>query len=221
MRLVQSLCLMLSICFSYNAYSIQSETALPKEAIFYSAVKTGQTEEVRSLLAEGLDVNQPFGEGISALHLAVINNQEEVAEILIQSGANVNAPDATLSATPLHLAALYGRNNIANALIKRGANVNALMKFNISPLLVAAQFKQAEMIELLLNNKANLHHSDQDGYSALHFAAQNGDDITAKILLDRGAQVNMRDKTKNATPIMVAREQNHMNVVKLLEEQGS
>lgn len=197
---------------------IQSETALTREARLEQAIKAGQLEEVRGLIADGADINQPSESGVSPLHVAVINNQDDIAEVLVLAGANVNVPDASTGASPLHLSALYGRTKIATLLIRKGANVNANMKFNISPLLVAAQFNHPELIELLLQHKADIHHMDQDGFTALHLAAQNGDDITAKLLLKHGANPQARDKSHNATPLMIATEQNHMNVVQLLQE---
>lgn len=207
------------LLFSTHSQAIQTQTAFTREALLQNAIKAGHIEDVRSLLADGMNVNQSFEDGISPLHIAVINNQEEIVELLMQMGANVNAVETNIGASPLHLAALYGRVNIANQLIRKGANVNGNMKFNITPLLVAAQFNQPQIIELLLNNKANLNHTDQEGFSALHFAAQNGDDVTAKMLLERGANTNARDKTRNATPLMIATEQKHTNVIQLLERQ--
>lgn len=213
------LCGLVFCCASATLHAnIQSESALTREALLEQAIKGGQIQEVRTLISEGVDIHQPSSSGVSPLHMAVINNQDEIAELLVKSGANVNVPDASTGASPLHLSALYGRTQIANFLIRNGANVNANMKFNISPLLVAAQFNHPELIELLLQNKANLQHADQEGFTALHFAAQNGDDITAKILLQHGANPQARDKTRNATPLMVATEQNHTNVMQLLEE---
>jgi cytohesin len=211
----------LTIVACNGSLALESQTAYSKEALLGNAIKAGLPDEVRTLIADGVDVNQPFEDGISPIHAAIINNQEEIVDLLLQANANPNVPDTTIGASPLHLAALYGRVNIINLLIKKGANVNAIMKFDISPLLVAAQFKQPEVIEVLIKNKANLQHTDQEGFSALHFAAQNGDDISAKILLENGANINARDKTHNATPLMIATEQKHTNVIHLLEESGT
>lgn len=214
----------ISFCLLFISFQcvaeIETQTALSKEGLLQQAIRMGKTEEVKMLLDEGANPNQPFPDGISPLHVAVINNFPNIVDLLVQAKSHVNATDATTGATPLHLAALYGRVDIAKILIKGGADVDALMKFNISPLLVAAQFKQTQVAELLLNNKANIKHVDQEGFSALHFSAQNGDEITAKILIGHGAPINLKEKAHKATPLQVANQNNHLTMVQLLKENG-
>lgn len=210
--------LMMLVVFSGSGYGfIESQTALSAGDLFHAAIKEGEIEDVKKLLAGGFNPSQAFEDGITPLHLAVIHNQEEIAKLLLQNGGNVNARDATTEATPLHFAALYGRASIANLLLQKGANPNEEMKFNISVLLVAAQFNQPQIIELLIQHKANVKHTDQEGFTALHFSAQNNDDISAKLLINHGADVNAKDK-KEATPLKVAKERHAEAVIKLLSE---
>lgn len=197
---------------------MQSQTAFTPPVLLQNAIKAGNIEDVRNLLDnKAVDINQPLQEGILPLHIAVINNQETIAALLIQSGAKVDATDSATQATPLHLAALYGRESLAALLIQKGANVNALMKFDISPLLVAAQFNQSQLVQLLLDKHANIDHADQEGFTALHFAAQNGDEVIAHLLIEHGANVNLKDKPNKATPLKIALDNHHPQVAKLLE----
>lgn len=210
------------ICFNSHA-EIHTETALPPEALLQNAIKEGQLEQVRALIESGVDIKQPFPQGITALHAAVIHNQENIAAELIQAGAPLDAADATTQATPLHLAALYGRESIARLLIQKGANANATMKFGISPLLVAAQFNQAPIVQLLLEQKeqkVDINHADQDGFTALHFAAQHGNELIIQILADHKANISLADKNK-ATPLAIATENKHSQAVRLLEAYGA
>lgn len=200
------------------AFAMETQSALSKEALLQTAVRTGEVAELRSLLTEGANPNQPYEDGITPLHLAVINGQDEIVQILLSAGAQVNSTDPTTSASPLHLAALYGHLKIAGLLIQKGANVNAVMKFNITPLLVAAQFNKPEMVELLLKSKANINHPDQDGYTALHFAAEKGYENITRILLTHKAHKEARERSHNATPLMIAKENKQETIVTLLEE---
>lgn len=207
------------LCIGFSCVAeIESQSAFTSDMLLQNAIKAGQLDDVRTLLQNGIDVNKPFNDGITPLHVSVINNQENIAAVLIQAGAKIDEPDSTTHATPLHMAALYGRVGIAELLIKKGANVNALMKFEITPLLVAAQFKHPQIVEILLNKKVNINHADQEGFTALHFAAQNGDEIITRLLLNHGANTKLKDKTNNATPLMVAIENSHPNVARLLQE---
>jgi ankyrin repeat protein len=212
-----------TVLFSHVCIAnIQSETAYTPDILLQNAIKAGQLDDVRTLISdERVDVNRPFSDGITPLHASVINNQENIAIVLVEAGAKTDAPDPTTQATALHLASLYGREKIAAYLIQKGANVNADMKFGITPLLVATQFNQPQIVQLLLDKKANINHTDQEGFTALHFAAQNGNEIITNMLLDHGAKMNVNDKTTKATPLEIAIENNHPEVARVLEEHGA
>ena len=57
--------------------------------------------------------------GYTPLHLAVLHGRTDIAQALINAGADI------ARWTPLHFAATYGRTDIAQALITAGADVNA------------------------------------------------------------------------------------------------
>lgn len=197
---------------------MQNSTMLTAEMLLQTAIKAGNVADVQSLIQESIEVNHHFSQGITPLHAAVISNQESIVLTLLQAGAEVDARDLTTEATPLHLAALYGREAIAAILIAKGANINAQMKFGITPLLVATQFKNPQMVQLLINNKANINHADEEGFTALHFAAQNGNIEIAKVLIEHGAELSLCDKTHKATPMKIATDNNHPEIVQLLQE---
>jgi ankyrin repeat protein len=70
------------------------------------ATQAGDIEEVKKLLKEGVDVNQK-GEGLAvALHSAALTGRTEIASLLLDHGANIEARSKTQE-TPLHLAAAY------------------------------------------------------------------------------------------------------------------
>lgn len=207
--------------FSTPAFGfIETQTAYTAGDLFHAAIKEGEIEDVKKLLAGGFNPSQAFEDGITPLHLTIVHNQEEIAKLLLQNGASVKAKDATTQATPLHFAALYGRANLATLLLQNGADVNDIMKFNITPLLVAAQFSQPQLIELLLQHKANINHCDQEGFTALHFTATNNDEASTLLLIKNGANVNAKDK-REATPLKIAQERRAEGMVRLLKENGA
>ena len=90
----------------------------------------GKTDEVNSLVSQGINVNIKDNIGFTPLHWAVLTNENIApAALLISQGADVNAKEAVHDFTPLHLAALgIGNVEIANLLISKGADVNATGK---------------------------------------------------------------------------------------------
>ncbi len=72
------------------------------------AAKRGHLEKVRKLLtAENVNCRDSAGRNSTPLHLAAGYNNYEVAEFLLQNGAEVNAQDKG-GLIPLHNASSYG-----------------------------------------------------------------------------------------------------------------
>ena len=59
------------------------------------------------------------------MHYAARWGHKEIAELLIQNGADVNVKDDWSEQTPLHKAARWGHKEVAELLIAEGADVNA------------------------------------------------------------------------------------------------
>ena len=57
---------------------------------------------------EGADANCCDGEGISALHHAVMQNRISCVKTLLNSGSNINKQSGTTLNTPLHEAVKLG-----------------------------------------------------------------------------------------------------------------
>jgi len=54
-------------------------------------------------------------------------------------------------------------------------------------------YNNIELLDWLIKNGANINHQDRNGYCALHFAGQQKNIDTAKLLLDKGANINLID----------------------------
>ena len=93
------------------------------------AAGRGDIQAVKQQLAVGADAN---AKSDALIHAATFG-QKEVAELLIDSGADVNVKDA-IGQTPLHGAAVWGHKEVAEQLISKGADVNAKLKGGETPL---------------------------------------------------------------------------------------
>jgi len=110
-----------------------NSTITEKDKAFLSAAKKGKLDEVKSLLAEGVDVDCSDAFSCTGLFWASANNHKSIVEYLIEKGANLNA-GAGVGGTPLARAAYEGHVEVVELLIAKGADVNAKDASGGSPL---------------------------------------------------------------------------------------
>jgi len=104
---------------------------------FFDTVTDGNTAAVRTALSGRPEWTAAKGEaGLTALHLAATMGHEDMVELLIERGADVNGRDASGS-TPLHHAAAGGNKAVVELLLAKGADVNARDNKNRTPLYLA------------------------------------------------------------------------------------
>ncbi|MDE0506064.1 MAG: ankyrin repeat domain-containing protein, partial [Candidatus Poribacteria bacterium] len=90
-----------------------------------AAVRRGDIETVKVLLAKGADTNTGDSQfGVSPLSWAALLGQTDIAELLIRNDADVNARNRD-GGTALHGAAFLGHADMAELLVRKGADVNA------------------------------------------------------------------------------------------------
>lgn len=96
-----------------------------------------------------LNTTNPLGE--TPLMLAAIHNRLEVAQVLIQQGADVNKPGWT----PLHYAASRGHRDMMRLLLDNDAYIDSESDNGTTPLMMAAFSESALAVKLLLEEGAD------------------------------------------------------------------
>ena len=93
-----------------------------------AAAYNGNIEAVKQHLAAGTDVNVKggFADG-TPLHYAAANGHKEIAELLIEKGADLNAKDED-GGTPLDVAISFNRTEIADLIRVIGGKTGAELK---------------------------------------------------------------------------------------------
>ncbi|WP_082341084.1 ankyrin repeat domain-containing protein [Sporosarcina globispora] len=87
-------------------------------------------------------------------------------------------------------------------------------------LLQAAERKETETIERLIEEGADINKKDSDGRTAIMIATYNNDVETAKVLIRAGADVNIQDNMKN-NPFLYAGAEGYVEILKLTIEAGA
>ncbi|XP_059387767.1 poly [ADP-ribose] polymerase tankyrase-2-like isoform X3 [Carassius carassius] len=147
------------------------------DAALLDAAKKGCLSRVKKLCTpDNVNCRDTQGRHSTPLHLAAGYNNLEVAEYLLQHGAEVNSQDKG-GLIPLHNAASYGHVDVAALLIKFNACVNATDKWAFTPLHEAAQKGRTQLCALLLAHGADPTLHNQEGQSPLDLVT--ADDVRA------------------------------------------
>jgi hypothetical protein len=112
------------------------------------------------------NVNVQNKVGETPLMLAAINNQVELAKVLIARGADVNRPGWT----PLHYAATRGHRDMMRLLLEHDAYIDAESDNGTTPLMMAAFFAPPLAVKLLLEEGADPTLVNSSNASALDMA---------------------------------------------------
>lgn len=150
------------------------------------AVKRGQTDIVRVLLAVGGDPDAPDDTGIYPLDYAAFDNKVDLARLLLEYNAQVNL--LFRGSTPLDLAVAAGHAETARLLIDNGADVRRVYPSGRTPLHIAAAGGSAELTALLIDRGAEIEARDRYGLSPLDLAISRGQAAPLGVLLDSGAK---------------------------------
>ncbi len=92
-----------------------------------NAAKSGEVETVKALLNEDPDLVHATGpDGSTPLHHAAWKGYTEIAELLLDSGADIDAHNNNKhwGTTPLHAASHGKRTKVVKLLVERGAQIN-------------------------------------------------------------------------------------------------
>ncbi|XP_047002326.1 poly [ADP-ribose] polymerase tankyrase-1-like [Schistocerca americana] len=136
------------------------------------AATDGAVEELRALLAAGVDVGAGDEKLLTALHCAAREGHVQAVSCLLDGGAQADTRSNAQS-TPLHLAAWKGHAAVVRLLLASSADPNARNRFGKTPLHRAALHGHAEAAAALLDAGADRNARDSDGESPLDRARQN------------------------------------------------
>jgi ankyrin repeat protein len=193
------------------------------------AVYNNSPQLVQLLLAAGADPNLPNALAITPLLQASRNGDASMISALLARGARLE--DTQLRTEPVLMAAARaGSVDAVKVLLKAGANPNgtepldqqtALMwavaenHLDVARVLLDAGADpnlQARVSELTKRKNADF---PSGGFTALHWAARNGDEAMIKLLVEHKANINARNGD-GSTPMMLAIVNDRFDIAKLL-----
>jgi len=176
------------------------------------AVYDGNVAEVRRLLKAGANVSLANNYGASPMGLAAEVGNAEILKLLLDAGANADSPNPD-GQTALMAVARTGNVAAAQLLIDHGATVDSMEKFGgQTALMWASARRHPKMMEFLIAKGANVDarsinrdyqrhvtaegrpkNLDTGGLTPLLYAARENCMACVKVLLDKGADINLPD----------------------------
>ena len=180
-------------------------------------------------LVRTVDLNLPQKDHEIPLHFACFRGEFEIARLLLDHGADVNAKNDQ-GETPLHLASRGEYDSpddgvrVAELLLERGSYVSAQDNICWTPLHSASYNGKPEIIQVFLRYGAKVDAENDLGETPLHlvrqskYGSQDGVHV-ARLLLDSGVFVNTPDK-RNWTALHAASYYGRLEIAQVLLDHG-
>jgi len=173
------------------------------------------------LLRAGANAKAANEFGATPLYAAAAHPDPAMAEKLLAAGADPNAPLMS-GETPLMEASRRGNLATVRVLLSKNANPNAReANGGQNALMWAVSQRQAAVVEELLKRGADVQAGSKSGFTPLMFAAQQGDEESARILLRAGAKPNDVQPKTGLTPLMIASAMANVKAVDVLLDNGA
>ncbi len=204
---------------------------------FFEIIKTGNIKKAEraikklrnhSFFFRAMNIDCHDEDGRTALFWACTRFNEELVDLLIANGAEINCirwdEDGR---SPLSWAITNFNKELVELLIAKGADINVRDEYGRkTPLLHALDHEtRMETIQLLLSKGADVNCKDSNGNTPLHYVLtshyrkQDSLDI-ARILASHGANLNIRNNEKE-TPLICAIKQGEEEIARFLVEEGA
>src|SRR5688572_3026291 len=171
------------------------------------AAVNGNAAMVALLLDAGADANTVVSKGQTVLMTAARTGNPAAVQVLIDRGANVSAQEEMLGENALMWAASENHAEVVSLLLKRGADPNATSRVLSFP---KDRFGLEGVLTIL----------PRGGWPALMYAARDGGDRAAAVLVDGGASVNVAD-AEGTTALVRAIQNAHYDTAAVLLEKGA
>jgi ankyrin repeat protein len=192
---------------------------------FLQAADEGDVARLKTLLANGVDINVTNRQGRTAMVLASLKKHYACVEFLIDAGADINKQDETCF-NPFLLSCLTNDLTLLRITLKGKPDLTRLTRFGGVGITPASEKGHVEIVrELVLHTDMNVNHTNFVGWTPLLEAIVLNDggakqQEIVKLLLDHGANPHMTDMW-GKTPLFLAREKGYTEIAELLIAAGA
>ena len=169
---------------------VYAQSESQREA-FVKAAKFDDVSTVRSLIKQGISPNTVDENGNPMLVLAIKDHSYQVVELLLASKEIDVDISNKLGETPLMMASINGEMPIVKTLVIN--NKAQIDHIGWTPLHYACAKGHLDVASFLIANGANVNALSLGGTTPLMMAVQSGNELLVKLLLDKGADLQLRN----------------------------
>ena len=189
------------------------------ESNICDACEKGDFESVRFLIErEKVNIDTKNESGVTPLICACSSGNLQIAEYLINKGANINLCDDDWN-TPLHIAARGGHLDIVKCLVENGAFIEASSNAS-TPLFMACCLEYFDIVGYLVDRGADIDATNADGLTCLSISCCKNSIKAIDFLISKGADINACDFS-GWSPLFYAAKFGFTEVAKHLIENGA
>ncbi|XP_067654386.1 ankyrin repeat domain-containing protein 50-like [Haliotis asinina] len=173
------------------------------------------------LLQDNVDINSRVRCGRTAVMLAAEDGHKDVVELLVDKGADVSLVDEA-GDNVLHCACRGGNKELVKYILSnKMVDIDSRGYRDKTPVMTAGQSGHKEVVELLVKHGANLLLRDERGDNILHLACKRGRLDVVKYIISLHKLDIDRGGFKKKTPVMLAGQGGHKEVVEVLVKHGA
>ncbi|MFP4498421.1 MAG: ankyrin repeat domain-containing protein [Vulcanimicrobiota bacterium] len=201
-------------------HELANYKGLEEKTPFQLAVLKGNTSAVKRMAEAGVSANEPSASGEYPLMTAIKNKNEEIINLLLEYGVEIDVKNPETGATPLHNSIAFNLKRTVIKLLEKNPDINTRDNKGRTPLHWASYAGLTEIMELLISKGADLEATEESGKTPLHEASKKGMLDAMKLLIDKGANISAEDSDKSR-PIHLAVQEGKTRAVELLINSGA
>ncbi|XP_067653298.1 putative ankyrin repeat protein RF_0381 [Haliotis asinina] len=189
--------------------------------ILLAACRKGNVEAVRHVLEQdNADINSRGVLRMTPAITAAKKGRKDVVEFLMRKGANMSLVDQR-GWNILHAACWGGDVETVKYVLSQKININSLDLLRRTPVILASRKGRKEVVHLLLSEGADVSLVTKRGDNFFHAACLGGYvEMVKYVLTLDDVDINSRGCNEK-TPVMMAAENGHKDVVEVLVNEGA
>ena len=162
-------------------------------AALHRSAQNGSYELIKFFISERIDIFHKTTCGMNCLHIAAVRGHVSLCKSLINMhNFDLNIAN-NIGFTALHRSAQNGSYELLKFFVEKGTNIFGKTERGMNCLHIAALSGHLDLCKTLINeHNFDVNMTDSEGFTALHFSAENGSYDLVKLFADKGTDIYLK-----------------------------